>query len=314
MNRQAGGQGDLMANYQNARATDLARSRMEEDRKYKIRQMNDASAKTRAETQNALIKEPNSPFRMGPDGQMYNAQTGEISAGGQKRAPAGYAFNPGDNSMKAIPGGPADFKQQGMYNADTASLQGNFADLDRLGIAAKKILENTDGLDGITGITGKFPDIPGSTAANARADLASLKAQVGFGVLQAMRNNSKTGGALGNVSDAEGKRLEAALGSLETAQSTEQFKERLQGIVDFSTGAKDRLAGAYNLKYNPTTQAGGQSARQADSALSFGGNGGTPSGINPPSGAVTKLRGNPALATDFDRKYGQGAAARVLGK
>ncbi len=200
--------------------------------------------------------------------EKLQADTDLTNSKPTEKAPSGFQFKADGQGLEPIPGGPADFKQQGVFNADTATLQSSMADLDRLATSANTILKNEKGLEGITGIQGAFPNIPGSAAANAQADLGSLKAQVGFGVLQAMRNASKTGGALGNVSDAEGKRLEAALGSLEKAQDLKQFKERLQGIVDFSTQAKERLFNAYNMKYNPVTQAGGLGARQANPDVS----------------------------------------------
>ena len=175
---------------------------------------------------------------------------------GAKQAPPGYQWTP-DRQLRPIPGGPADFKQQGVYNADTATMQSSFADLDRLATSANELLKHP-GLQGITGVRGAFPNIPGTQASDADAKLATLKSQVGFGVLQAMRNASKTGGALGNVSDAEGKRLEANLAALDKAQSVEQFQQSLQKIVDFSNGAKDRLSTAYNMKYQPDVPGGGK--------------------------------------------------------
>lgn len=40
---------------------------------------------------------------------------------------------------------------------------------------------------------------------------------------------------------------------------------------------------------------------------------GAPQSKGPPEGAISMLRSNPNLAADFDAKYGQGAAASVLG-
>lgn len=165
----------------------------------------------------------------------------------QGKTPPGYRRTV-DGNLEAIPGGPADQKLQGQFNQDTSILQNSNAGFDRLATSANQLL-NHPGIAGITGVRGKLPDVPGTDAADARALLNTLKSQVGFSVLQEMRNNSKTGGALGNVSDAEGKRLENNLAALDTAQSLDQFKRQLQEIIDYANGAKDRLREAFNMKH-----------------------------------------------------------------
>jgi hypothetical protein len=181
-----------------------------------------------------------------------------------------------DGNLEAIPGGPADTKLQGAFNQDTAMLQNSNAGFDRLAASANDIL-NHPGLAGITGLRGKVPDVPGTDAANARALLNTLKSQVGFGVLQEMRNNSKTGGALGAVSDAEGKRLENNLAALDTTQDIEQFKKQLQSIIDYTDQAKGRLRDTFNMKHKsgepvpmtPSTQ--GPKAGTVDGGYRFKG-------------------------------------------
>lgn len=180
------------------------------------------------------------------------------------KPPPGYRMTP-DGNLEAIPGGPADQKQQGAFNQDTAALTGGIGSMDRLATAANEAM-NHPGLAGITGLRGALPNIPGSAAADAQAKLNTLKSQVAFGVLQDMRNNSKTGGALGSVSDAEGKRLEANLAALENAQSVEQMKDSLKKIIEYTGGAKDRLQGAFNLKH--------QTRRATDKPASNGSSGG----------------------------------------
>lgn len=181
-----------------------------------------------------------------------------LASASQSKPPAGYRALPNGN-MQAIPGGPADMKQQGALNADTAQLTGSISSFDRLGTAANAVL-NHPGLAGITGLRGSLPNMPGGDAADAQALLGTLKSQVGFGVLQDMRNNSKTGGALGSVSDAEGKRLEANLAALEKSQSLEQFQASLRQIVDYSETAKDRVREAFNLRHGDKAVTGSPGA------------------------------------------------------
>lgn len=74
--------------------------------------------------------------------------------------------------------------------------------------------------------------LPASLPRNFRADLDNLKANIAFGELQAMRNASKTGGALGQVSERELALLESAMAGLDQGQSPANFKKNLQSIKD----------------------------------------------------------------------------------
>ena len=117
---------------------------------------------------------------------------------------------------------------------------------------------------GVTGIRGQLPDIPGGKAANTRANLETLKVKVGFATLQAMREASKTGGALGQISEREGEWLQNALVSLQSAQSEEQVRAHLQQIKDHISGLKAQYQEAYRATYgtspvalNPALGGGG---------------------------------------------------------
>lgn len=167
--------------------------------------------------------------------------------------PAGY--RPTKDGLEPIPGGPADTKIQGALNQDTSMLQNSQGDLDRLALEANRLLTHP-GLSKTTGIMSAVPlvggvaTIPGTEAANFKAGLDTLKSQTGFSVLQNMRNNSKTGGALGQVSDFENKMLQANLASLNMAQSEPEFKAALSKIIKYTDDAKGRLQSAYNMKHN----------------------------------------------------------------
>lgn len=72
--------------------------------------------------------------------------------------------------------------------------------------------------------------IGGTDAANLEAALSTITSAVGFKRLQDMREASKTGGALGAVSERELTQLNAALGSLSQLQDDEQLKKNLERI------------------------------------------------------------------------------------
>lgn len=131
---------------------------------------------------------------------------------------------------------------QAKFALDTATNQ-----LDRLGQQAQQIKGMN--VEGITGLEGKFFNWPGGQAANTQAQLNTLKSQVAFGVLQAMRDMSKTGGAVGQVSNFEEQMLQDNLAALDRAQSAEQFRAALDKITEFANGSKQRLANAYAQAY-----------------------------------------------------------------
>lgn len=97
--------------------------------------------------------------------------------------------------------------------------------------SARDVLK-APGLDRITGpIMGRLPNLTGD-ATNAQASLDTLKSQIGVHVLQAMREASKTGGAVGNVTEKEWPILQNQLGALQQAQTFGQFKMNLNAVVN----------------------------------------------------------------------------------
>lgn len=101
-------------------------------------------------------------------------------------------------------------------------------------------VRNLDSIDALmkkadgwtTGLGSLLANIPATDARDFAAELDTLKANIAFGELTAMREASKTGGALGQVSERELALLQSALGALDPGQSTENLKAQLQKIRD----------------------------------------------------------------------------------
>lgn len=101
--------------------------------------------------------------------------------------------------------------------------------------AIKGLLEIAEDNPGIFGRTAALP-IPDALRSDAfrnyKAQLEYLKGNIIPAALSAMREASKTGGALGQVSDREGAFLASSLGAIDMTQETEIVKEQLRLIND----------------------------------------------------------------------------------
>ena len=114
-----------------------------------------------------------------------------------------------------------------------------------------------EGLAGATGLSGTIDPrsyIPGQANVDAKKLIDTLKNRVFIDTLQAMRANSQTGGAVGNVSDKEGSRLENAIASLDNAQSDQQFQEQLRLLKNIAQDTIKGYEDAYAAQFGDVTQ------------------------------------------------------------
>ena len=82
----------------------------------------------------------------------------------------------------------------------------------------------------VTGLFSVTQSVPGSPAHDVSKRVQTLEAIAGFDQLNRMRQESPTGGALGQVSERELKFLQSVIGSLELSQSKGQFLENLARV------------------------------------------------------------------------------------
>lgn len=82
-----------------------------------------------------------------------------------------------------------------------------------------------------TGFVGaRLRNVEGSPAYNLASEIETIKANLGFDRLQEMRDNSPTGGALGQVAIQELIALQSTVANLDPDQSGEQLQANLQRI------------------------------------------------------------------------------------
>ena len=111
-------------------------------------------------------------------------------------------------------------------------------------------LRDDPGLNQITGpIYGRTPSVS-REGSRAQALYNKIFAKGGFQGLQDLREASKTGGALGNVSNEEGRRLEASVvGGLDRTQNIEDVKAGINDLIDSLNVSKARVRNTFDETY-----------------------------------------------------------------
>ena len=165
----------------------------------------------------------------------------------------------GARRLQPIAGGQAEIDQrkaaeQKVIAKDSKALSGNVVlqDIDRALAGLDEGLLPTSGAVG-----GALSEVAGTQAFDVKSLITTIAANSGFDRLQAMRDASPTGGALGAINKSEMDLLQAALGNLSQYQSDEQLKFNLNRV-------KDIYSEIINGKPAPTTPPAGGQANQPD--------------------------------------------------
>ncbi len=126
-----------------------------------------------------------------------------------------------------------------------------------------KALRDHPGLSEITGfVAGRLPGLTADGRA-AQALYDKVVAKGGFQALQDLRDASKTGGALGNVSNQEGKQLTASFAAIDRRQDAKDVQAALDTAIADVQGARTRMREAYDDTYRYKSERGGAAPAKA---------------------------------------------------
>jgi hypothetical protein len=133
---------------------------------------------------------------------------------------------------------------------------------------AKKLVGPTT-----AGYGANLSGVQGTDAANLAAKLQTITANIGFEQLQKMRDESPTGGALGQVAVQELEALQAVLGSVKQGQSPTQLKASLDKVATTIRNFEKVRNNAFEREYGRKPDIAGFTA-----GITQGASGGTTSG------------------------------------
>ena len=153
-------------------------------------------------------------------------------------------------------------QREGEFASDSGMLnefQKSTSQIDDFAQKALAVIAEIEGDDGkaagyqqfLTNLqTGDNPVFTNSPGARLDGFLQTLQGLVAFNALQNMRNNSPTGGALGNVSNVELGLLAATEGKLTLQPGFENLKGVLRGMIENNRTAMEKAQGAYDKRYS----------------------------------------------------------------
>lgn len=183
---------------------------------------------------------PRAGIVVGAKGTLVNPVTGEVifrNTASEGGGGAGLGLSKKDLE-----------KREMAYPQATAAIQGFEAKSEGF-IKDLEKLRDSPGLDEITGFAaGRLPGLT-DEGRKAQALYDKVVAKGGFQALQDMRDASKTGGALGSVTEREGKQLIASFAAIDRRQKADDVREAIKNSISDIQGAGTRMREAYDTTY-----------------------------------------------------------------
>jgi vacuolar-type H+-ATPase subunit I/STV1 len=136
------------------------------------------------------------------------------------------------------------------YPQAIRNLQSSTTELDKDMADVQALINDEEGLNAITGVYGANTPNISAAARRAQASYDKIRAGAGFSALQAMRDASPTGGALGNVSNQEGAKLEQSVAAFAQVQDADDLRDVLrQYLIDLKM-AQENVRAAFDETYS----------------------------------------------------------------
>lgn len=136
------------------------------------------------------------------------------------------------------------------YPQAIRNLQSSTTELDKDIADVQALISDEEGLNAITGVYGANTPNISAAARRAQATYDKIRAGAGFSALQAMRDASPTGGALGNVSNQEGAKLEQSVAAFAQVQDADDLRDVLrQYLIDLKM-AQENVRAAFDETYS----------------------------------------------------------------
>ena len=132
-----------------------------------------------------------------------------------------------------ISGGMRSDAQLQKVRDENLTKQGQIASFDTM-LDSLDRLNQSPGLSRSVGLYSKIPTIPGSDSANFQAELETFKSQAFLPQVAQLKG-------MGALSDAEGKKLSAAVGALDPSMSEKAFRESINRIKSTMDTARERV-------------------------------------------------------------------------
>lgn len=169
--------------------------------------------------------------------------------------PTGFEQNPAGGGIAPMPGSPQETElNAGKVKAATAINTLEQKNQIAVGAIDKALTNATFWTTGMLGSLSSA--LPGTPAYDLARTLDTIKANIGFEELQTMRDNSPTGGALGQVTERELAFLQSTIANIEQAQSEPQLRENLRVLKQYLSMSGQQRRAAFEQQYGGGAPAG----------------------------------------------------------